>query len=26
LLQNHPDYVIITDQNTAQAPIPSITA
>ena len=26
LLQSHPDYVIITDQETAQAPIPSIAA
>ncbi len=26
LLQNHPDYVIVTDQNTAQAPTPSIAA
>jgi len=26
LLQNHPDYVIITDQNTAKAPIPLIAA
>jgi len=26
LLQSHPDYAIITDQNTAQAPIPSIAA
>jgi glucosamine-6-phosphate deaminase len=26
MLQNHPDYIIITDQNTAQAPTPSIAA
>jgi glucosamine-6-phosphate deaminase len=26
LLQNHPDYRIITDENTAQAPIPGVAA
>ena len=26
LLQGHPDYTIVTDENTAQPPIPGVAA